>query len=128
MSQPFSTTRPKHSASFGRLTGVSVATFDTIFGRLRRPSDKAHAGKRKSGRLWETAGFEDHFLIMLIYCCCYVTQELFGFFYRVDKSPICRAIKRIEALAKPLFGVQREPRPSREKTEAVMLYCTEQPV
>jgi hypothetical protein len=62
MSQPFSTTRPKHSASFGRLTGVSVATFDTIFGRLRRPSDKAHAGKRKSGRLWETAGFEDHFL------------------------------------------------------------------
>ena len=86
------------------------------------------ASKRKSGRPWETGGLEDHLLIMLIYYRCYVTQEFIGFFYRVDKSAICRAIKRIETLAKPLFGVQREPKLSREEAEAVMLDCTEQPI
>ena len=65
---------------------------------------------------------------MLIYYRCYVTQEFIGFFYRVDKSAICRAIKRVQTLAKPLCGVQREPRLSREETHAVMLDCTEQPI
>ncbi len=40
---------------------------------------------------------------MLIYYRCYITQEFLGFFYDVDKSAICRAIQRIEKLAKPLF-------------------------
>ena len=128
MSQPFSAARLRRSASFRRLTGISVTTFDTMLRQLRDPWDKMQASKRKSGRPWETGGLEDHLLIMLIYYRCYVTQEFLGFFYRVDKSAICRAIRRIETLAKPLFGVQREPKLSREEAEAVMLDCTEQPI
>ena len=128
MSQAFSAARLRRSASFRRLTGVNVATFDAMQRRLRGPWDKAQANKRKSGRPWETGGLEDHLLIMLIYYRCYVTQEFIGFFYRVDKSAICRAIKRVETLAKPLFGVKREPRLSREESEAVLLDCTEQPI
>jgi len=65
---------------------------------------------------------------MLIYYRCYVTQEFIDFLYRVDRSAACRAINWVESLAKPLFGVKREQRLSREDTEAVMLDCTEQPI
>lgn len=47
MSQPFSAARLRRSASFRRLTGVSVATFDAMLGRLRGPWDQAQADKRK---------------------------------------------------------------------------------
>jgi DDE superfamily endonuclease/Helix-turn-helix of DDE superfamily endonuclease len=124
----FSAARLRRSASFQRLTGVSVATFDTMLTRLQGPWDKVQARKVKSGRPWGTGGLEDHLLIMLIYYRCYVTQEFIGFFYNVDKSAICRAIQCIEKLAKPLFGVKREPRIIRHEAEALIIDCTEQPI
>jgi DDE superfamily endonuclease/Helix-turn-helix of DDE superfamily endonuclease len=128
MSKVFSAARLRRSASFQRLAGVSVATFDQMLAQLSGPWANAQARKRKAGRPWETGGLEDHLLIMLIYYRCYVTQEFIGFFYNVDKSAICRAIKRIEKLAKPLFGVKREPRVSRKEAEALIIDCTEQPI
>lgn len=128
MSAVFSAARLRRSASFQRLTGVSVATFDGMLTQLRGPWDKAQARKVKSGRPWEAGGLEDHLLIMLIYYRCYVTQEFVGFFYNVHKSAVCRAIRRIEKLAKPLFGVRREPRVSRGEAEALIIDCTEQPI
>jgi DDE superfamily endonuclease/Helix-turn-helix of DDE superfamily endonuclease len=128
MSKVFSAVRLRASACFQRLTGVSVTTFDQMLIQLSPPWNKFQARKRKSGRPWETGGLEDHLLIMLIYYRCYVTQEFIGFFYNVDKSAICRAIQRIEKLAKPLFGVKREPRVTRTEAEALIIDCTEQPI
>jgi DDE superfamily endonuclease/Helix-turn-helix of DDE superfamily endonuclease len=128
MSLVFSAARLRQSASFSRLTGVSVTTFEAMLEKLREPWDKLQGQKAKSGRPWETGGLEDHLLIMLIYYRCYVTQEFLGFFYHVDKSAICRAIKRLEKLAAPLFGVKREPRISRREAEALIIDCTEQPI
>jgi hypothetical protein len=128
MPQIFSAARLRRSASFQRLAGVSVATFDRMLAQLSGPWNKVQAGKRKSGRPWESGGLEDHLLIMLIYYRCYVTQEFIGFFYNVDKSAVCRAIQRVETLAKPLFGVKREPRISRKEAEALIIDCTEQPI
>ena len=51
-----------------------------------------------------------------------------GFFCNVDKSPICRAIQRIERLAHPLCGVRREPKLSRREAEAFIVDCTGQPI
>jgi hypothetical protein len=128
MSKVFSAVRLRACASFQRLTGVSVTTFDQMLMRLSPAWNKLQARKRKSGRPWETGGLEDHLLVMLIYYRCYVTQEFIGFFYNVDKSAICRAIQRIEKLAKPLFGVKREPRVTRTEAEALIIDCTEQPI
>ena len=128
MSQVFSAARLRRSASFRRLAGVSVVTFERMLAQLSGPWKKAQARKAKSGRPWETGGLEDHLLIMLIYYRCYVTQEFIGFFYNVDKSAICRAIQRVEKLAKPLFAVKREPRVSRKEAEALIIDCTEQPI
>jgi len=128
MSKVFSAARLRGSASFQRLTGVSVTTFDQMLIQLSPRWNKLQARKCKSGRPWETGGLDDHLLIMLIYYRCYVTQEFIGFFYNVDKSAICRAIQRIEKLAKPLFGVKREPRVSRKEAEALIIDCTEQAI
>jgi hypothetical protein len=128
MSKVFSAARLRRSASFQRLAGVSVATFDQMLAQLSGPWNKVQARKLRSGRPWETGGLEDHLLIMLIYYRCYVTQEFIGFFYNVDKSAICRAIQRVEKLAKPLFAVKREPRVSRKEAEALIIDCTEQPI
>jgi DDE superfamily endonuclease/Helix-turn-helix of DDE superfamily endonuclease len=128
VSKVFSAAHLRRSASFQRLAGVSVATFDQMLDQLSVLWNRAQARKQKSGRPWETGGLEDHLLIMLIYYRCYVTQEFIGFFYNVDKSAICRAIQRIEKLAKPLFGVKREPRISRKEAEALIIDCTEQPI
>jgi hypothetical protein len=85
----FSAARLRRSASFRRLTGVSVATFDQMLKQLRDPWEAAQRRKSKCGRPWEIGGLEDHLLIMLMYYRCYVTQEFLGFFYQVDRSVIC---------------------------------------
>lgn len=125
MGQPFSASHLRRSASFRRLTGVTVATFDWMLGQLRGPWDAQECRKRKSGRPWETGGLEDHLLIMLVYYRCYVTQEFIGQLYRVDRSAVCRAIKRMEAHAAPLFAVRRKPRINRRDAEALIVDCTE---
>ena len=128
MPKPFSLSSLRRSASFRRLIGLSTVTFDRMLAQLRGPWDIAQGHKQRSGRPWEVGGLEDHLLVMLLYYRCYVTQEFIGFFYAVDRSVICRAIKRVETLAKPLFGVQRKPVISRKEAEALMVDCTEQPI
>lgn len=123
-----SASRLRRSASFHRLTGVSVAAFDQMLRQLRGPWEAAQRSKLKSGRPWEIGGLEDHLLVLLLYYRCYVTQEFIGFFCRVDRSVICRAIQRIEALVKPLFALRREPKVSRREAEALIIDCTEQPI
>jgi len=128
MAMPLSVCRLRRSSSFRRLTGVSIATFDQMLKQLRGPWEAAERRKLKSGRPWEVGGLDDHLLVMLLYYRCYVTQEFIGFFYQVDRSVICRTIKRIEAHAKPLFAVRRAPRISRAEAEALIVDCTEQPI
>jgi hypothetical protein len=128
VSQPFSAYRLRRSRNFRRLLGVSVATFDQMSQQLQGPWNAAQRRKLKAGRPCEVGGLEDHLLVMLLYYRCYVTQEFIGFFYRVDRSAICRAIKRIEKHAKPLFGVRREPKLSKKEAEALIIDCTEQPI
>lgn len=128
MSKPFSATRLRRSPAFRRLTGVSVGTFDQMLKQLRAPWDAEERGKRKPGRPSDVGGLEDHLLVMLIYYRCYVTQEFIGFFYRVDRSAICRAIKRIEKHVRPLYAVPEIPKISRREAEALIIDCTEQSI
>lgn len=67
MRQPFSAFRMRHSASFRRLTGISVRSFDQMLKQLRGPWQAAQRGKAKSGHPWEVGGLEDHLLILLVY-------------------------------------------------------------
>jgi hypothetical protein len=94
----------------------------------KRPGRRPIGATPKSGRLWEVGGLEDHLLIMLLCYRCYVTQEFIGVFWQVDRSVICRAIRRIKAHAQPLFGLKRDPKITRREAEALIVDCTEQPI
>jgi hypothetical protein len=124
----FCAAKLRRSPSFIRLTGVSVETFDGMLAQLQAPWQALGEAKDKAGRPLGVGGLEDHLLAMLVYFRCYLTQEFVGYFYGVDKSTICRAIKRAESIVTPLFAVRRDPKLSRAEAEAVIIDCTEQPV
>jgi hypothetical protein len=128
MTRRFSCVRLVRSPAFPRLTGVSLALFTRMLRDLGEPWRRAEQRKTKLGRPHEVGGLDEHLLIMLLYYRCYVTQEFIGFFYNVDRSVICRTIQRIETLAKPRFGLKREPRVTRKEAEALIIDCTEQPI
>lgn len=128
MFRPLFAARLRRSASFRRLTGISAAAFDQMLKQLRGPWEQMQRRKRKSGRPWEIGGLEDHLLVLLLYHRCYVTQEFVGFFHQVDRSVTCRAIQRIAASVKRLFGIRRAPRVERAEAEALIIDCTEPPI
>ena len=128
MAHALSASQLRRSTCFRRLTGVSVVTFDRMVEQLRPLWEAAERHKTKSGRPWEVGGLENHLLIMLLYYRCYVTQEFIGFFWQVDRSVICRAIRRVERHAQPLLGVRRDPKIARREAEALIVDCTEQPI
>jgi hypothetical protein len=128
MSRPFSCALLRRSPGFRRLIGVEVAVFDRMLARLEGPWERVQRRKVKSGRPFEIGGLEDHLMLMLVYYRCYVTQEFLGLLLGVDRSVICRAIQRIEAIARPVLGAKREPRITRREAEALIIDCTEQPI
>ena len=114
---------------FRSLTGVEPSVYHHMLERLR---PLWHASivepKNRSGRPWGIGGLEDHLLVLLILYRCAVTQDFLGCLYRVDKAAICRALQRIEPLARRALGVKRSIRVSREEAEALIIDCTEQPI
>ena len=128
MPRPFSLARLRRNPGFPRLVGVPVEMFDRMVDQLREPWAEVQRGKRKSGRPWEVGGLEEHLFVMLLYYRCYTTQEFVGCLFDVDKSVVCRTIKRIEAIARPLFGLRPEPRITEAEALAIIVDCTEQPI
>ena len=128
MAHALSASQLRRSTCFRRLTGVSVVTFGRMVEQLRTSWEAAERRKTKSGRPWEVGGLENHLLIMLLYYRCYVTQEFIGFFWQVDRSVICRAIRRVERHAQPLLGVRRDPKITRREAEALIVDCPERPI
>lgn len=114
---------------FRSLTGVEPETFRLMAERLRPEWEKTVVGaKNRSGRPWGVGGLEDHLLVLLILYRCAITQDFLGCLYRVDKSAICRTLRRIEKLAVRMLGVKRTIHVSREDAEALIVDCTEQPI
>jgi hypothetical protein len=98
-----------------------------MLGQLRGPWGAAQRAKLKDGRAHDIGGMEGHLLVTLIHCRCHVAREFLGYFHRVDRSAICRAVKRAEAVVQPLYGVRRDPKLSRREAEAIIIDCTERP-
>jgi hypothetical protein len=128
VSRPRSAARLRRSASFRRLTGISAAAFARVIEQRRGSWGQTQRRKRKPGRPREIGGLEGHLLVLLPHHRCRVTQEVIGLFHRVDRSVIGRAIRRIEAPVKRLFGIRRVPRIERAAAEALTIDCTEQPI
>ncbi|MCB9983709.1 MAG: transposase [Rhodospirillales bacterium] len=96
--------------------------------RLRPSWERLCRRKNRSGRPYGVGNLEDHLLVMLILYRCHITQDFLGLLYGVDKATICRALRRIEPLAKRTVGVKRQIRVTEEEAQALLIDATEQPV
>jgi DDE superfamily endonuclease/Helix-turn-helix of DDE superfamily endonuclease len=117
-----------YKRQFRTLTGVTPDIFLQMTDRLRRSWERLCHRKNRAGRPWGVGGLEDHLLVMLILYRCHITQDFLGLLYGVDKATICRALRRIEPLAKQAVGVKRAIRITEEEAQALLIDATEQPV
>ena len=110
------------------LTGVTPAAFRSMVQRLGPAWERRSKRKNRSGRPYGVGGLSDHLVVMLILYRCHITQDFLALLYHVDKATVCRALARIEPLARRALGVKRSIRVSHEDAQALLIDATEQPM
>lgn len=125
----FNSTWLLRKRQFRSLTGVDVATYQTMV-KILRPHWRARIvdQKNRAGRPWGVGGLEEHLLVLLILYRCCVTQDFLACLYQTDQAAISRSLRRIEKLAHKVLGVSRQITVSRAEAEALIIDCTEQPI
>lgn len=113
---------------FRRLTGVSADQFHQMAIKLRPSWEKQAARKRRSGRPHGVGGLEEHLLLLLLAYRCHLTQDLLAWLFGVDKSTICRSLKRIEKPARRILGVKKSIKVTAIEAQALLIDATEQAV
>lgn len=117
-----------YKQQFRYLTGVTPDIFRQMVHRLGPAWERLCRRKNRAGRPYGVGDLEDHLLVMLILYRCHITQDFLALLYGVDKATICRALRRIEPLAKQALGVKRVIRVTQEEAQALLIDATEQPV
>jgi len=117
-----------HKRQFRYLTGVTPDVFRQMTRRLRPAWEQLSRRKNRSGRPYGVGDLEDHLLVLLILYRCHITQDFLALLYGVDKATICRALRRIELLARRALGVKRAIRITEKEAHALLIDATEQPV
>lgn len=113
---------------FRYLTGVAPDVFQRLAERLRPAWERLCRRKNRSGRPYGVGGLEDHLLVLLILYRCHITQDFLSLLYGVDKATICRALRRIEPLAKRAMGVKRAIGVTSAEAQALLIDATEQAI
>lgn len=114
---------------FQSLTGVTADQFRWMVHTLRPHwRGRIMEPKNRSGRPWGVGGLEDHLLVLLILYRCHITQDFLACLYGVNRSAICRSLRRIEPLARRALGVKKRIKVTADEAQSLILDCTEQPV
>jgi len=113
---------------FRRLTGVPHDVFRRMVSKLASSWYRQESGKRRSGRPHGVGGLEEHLLLLLLAYRCHLTQDLLAVMFGVDKSTICRSLKRIEKPARRILGVKKSIKVTADEAQALLIDATEQAI
>ncbi len=114
---------------FRSLTGVTPDQFHKMVSLLRPHwRERIVEPKDRSGRPYGVGDLEDHLLVLLILYRCHITQDFMGCLYGVDRTTVCRSLRRIETLARRVLGVKKHIRVTAEEAQTLIMDCTEQSV
>jgi len=114
---------------FRSLTGITPDQFRKMVSLLRPHwRERVEEPKDRQGRPYGVGGLEDHLLVMLILYRCHITQDFMGCLYRVDRTTVCRSLRRIEQLARRVLGVKKRVKVTDDEAQTLIMDCTEQPV
>jgi hypothetical protein len=91
---------------FHAFTGLTVDEFDTLLAGVEpayavaHESRLNHPGRRRAMGAGHpfTLPLAERVLMTLMYWRVYLTQELLGFFFELDRSNVCREIRRMRAV------------------------------
>jgi hypothetical protein len=67
-------------------------------------------------------------ILLLIYYRSYITQDFLGYLFDLDKSNVCRIIKKLEPLLASVLPIPKRRILSKEEVESLILDVTEQPI
>jgi hypothetical protein len=111
---------------FLRLFGVSREKLKELVKKCERHWQQHEAQKKLQGRPYEIGTLQQHIMLMLLLYRCHITQEFAGVLFEVDKSTVCRSLKRIEEIALPVLKIKKQMKLSRKEAEELIIDCTEQ--
>ncbi|CAO5673772.1 MAG: IS5 family transposase ISCaa6 [Holosporales bacterium] len=118
----------KKPTTFLRLFGIRVDQFNETLKKLEpKWKNKIEFRYKRPGRP-NVLKLEDMLLVLLLYYRSYITQEFVGFLFGLDKSQVCRIIKRLEPLLAKVFSIKKARSLSKEEVEELIIDATEQPI
>lgn len=118
----------KHSRTFNTLFGLKPEQFDIIITKLRPLWQKRVIDKYKGPGRSYALSLEDMVLMLLLYYRSYIVQEVIGYFFGIDKSNVCRIIKKLEPLLARVMAIQKEKKLSKEEVESIIVDAFEQQI
>jgi len=120
---------------FRMLTGLSAGEFDTLVAELEPVwlARKAKRSARRKRHRKPGAGrkpkllLTDRVLLTLLYYRTYVTQELVGYLFGVDKGTVSRVVQELGLCMAGVFRIpEKKVRIDPDDLEAVFVDATEQ--
>lgn len=118
----------KRPRTFNSLFGVTPEQFDKIITKVRPAWQKRIIDKYKGpGRLYALS-LEDMVLILLLYYRSYIIQEFVGYLFGLDKSNVCRIIRKLEPILAKVMAISKEKKLSKKDVESIIVDAFEQPI
>jgi len=118
----------KKPTTFLKLCGITVDQFNEIIKKLSpKWKKKIVSSYKRPGRPY-VLDLEDMLLMLLLYYRSYITQEFIGFLFGIDKSQVCRTIKKLEPLLARIMAIQKTRSLSEDEIQELLIDATEQPI
>jgi hypothetical protein len=120
-------TRLKKSPTiFKQLSGLSVAEFEKLVGKLTQGWEEIEAQKKSHGRNSHLPTLEDKVLCIMIYYRTYITHTFLGYLVGLHNSNVCRLFKKIEPLLAKKITIKKDRSLTPEKILKLLADVTEQ--
>lgn len=118
----------KRPRTFNSLFGVTPDQFKKILKKVKPVWQKRVIDRYKGpGRLYALS-LEDMLLMLLLYYRSYITQEFVGCLFGLDKSNVCRIIRKLEPIMAKVMAISKEKKLSKEDVESIIVDAFEQPI
>jgi hypothetical protein len=113
---------------FSRLLGINQSDFDKILEVLTPIwSNYLSRSYYRPGRSYKH-DLGTMVILLLLYYRSYITQEFLGYLFDLDKSNVCRIIKKLEPLLVRILPIPPRRTLSKDQVSSLILDVTEQPI
>ncbi|MDR0632591.1 MAG: transposase family protein [Holosporales bacterium] len=118
----------KRPEQFLLIFGVSIQLFEEILEKLSPLWAKDILGNYKRQGGFPKLDITHMLLVLLLYYRNYITQEFVGMLFGLNKSNVCRIIKRLEPLLAKIMKLPERDKIPPDELESIIIDATENPI